>query len=123
MTMLYRSSLGRSLQEVATRKVAGLFPTTGPWTSAALWHGVHQVPVPTTPLAPELDIICEHRLTPLLLSYVKQTGAQVSDAERETLQAHAFHWTSWSHQVMRNSVPLLDSLRSSGIPFVISKGP
>ena len=114
---------GAVLQRRALARFTTLFPEIGPWTEAALWHGVHPVPIPDAPLSDELNTICDQRLAPLMLGYLKKTGAECTDADRDVLQTSAYLWSSRTHQVLKSGQPLLDSLRRAGIQCVVSKGP
>lgn len=104
-------------------QVRAIFPAMGPWTSAALWHGLADRPAPSTPLGPEIDTIFQQRLTPLLLDYLRAHAVDLPASLLEQLRAQAFFWTCRSSTVSALATDALDNFRSAGIDHVVSKGP
>ena len=100
-------------------------PATGPWTTAALWHGLRPEPAPrpTTPIEPELATLHAQKLTPLLLRYLRDTDASVPPGPLRTLQASEFGWTARTATVLQHAGAALATLEAAGIASVVSKGP
>jgi hypothetical protein len=107
----------------ATTAVSSTYPYIGPWTSCALWYGLANLPVPTTDLGAELDVIIEQRLAPLLLKYIAGNKLDVGEFIHARLRRNDFVWSTWTHALVSRADEALATLTSAGIDFVISKGP
>lgn len=108
----------------AKSRLKQLFPTIGPWTSAALWHGRSPLArIPTTPLHHELQTICNQRLPALLLRYIRDAGAVVEPDCHQILRATSFAWMSSANASADAARTALQMLASHGIYGVVTKGP
>jgi len=115
----------RSAQLRAAQSLQDLYPAVGPWTAAALWHGLapEAAPVPTTPIDSELDAIVGQRLAPLMLRYLVQSKAEIPATAMKSLRDSAFVWASMSHAVIASGVKVIERLEGAGFPVAVSKGP
>lgn len=100
-----------------------LYPIVGPWTEAALWHGLHSVEPPSAPLELELHHIVGQRLSPLLAQYLREVGPTVATEVRAAAELHAMAATAASAAVISASAPVLHALTEAGIPHAVVKGP
>jgi glycosyltransferase involved in cell wall biosynthesis len=107
----------------ATKAISSTFPVIRPWTACALWHGLVELPVPTTSLDDEIDVVIEQRLAPLLLRYVVANNVEISDNSLTRLRKNDFVWSTWTHALVSRADEALSLLKSAGIEFAISKGP
>jgi hypothetical protein len=105
------------------RIFSGLFPVIGPWTNAALWSGLYEVAVPTTPIEAELGPIAQQRLTPLLLRYLRRHVPDMVEQLPGEVSRHAFDLTAVSSLVVVKGSEVSTTLQAAGIPNVAVKGP
>nr|WP_231126520.1 nucleotidyltransferase family protein [Motilibacter aurantiacus] len=115
MSRLTRASAGARLQ--------GLYPALGPWTSAALWHGITKPELPTAPLEQDLGQIRAQRLTPLLLRLCDERGWPLTEEQRGALEVEAFMWETLSTSARSAGRAVLGMLEAAGIPAAVTKGP
>lgn len=115
--------MGDVLSECARRRLMGLFPMIGPWTAAALWHGINEVEPPRADLKLEIDVILRSRLAGLLLRYVRHQNIEIPRELALVLQQDAFRRSVHSAAVIRPAAEVIDRLRGAGIECVVSKGP
>jgi Uncharacterised nucleotidyltransferase len=101
----------------------GLFPAMGPWTAAALWHGLAALPVPTTPLEDELRTIHAQRLTPLLLRYLRENDPATMERSGTEIGAASLKWAIRTGAVLQRGALVSTLLDECGIPNAVAKGP
>ncbi len=107
----------------AAARLAGLFPDLGPWTRAALWHGRVDLPVPSTPIEPELDRICRQKLVGLLLRYARAHEVRFGAETSRRLQGFSFAWSRLTAEVGPPAAEIVSRLTADQVPVVVSKGP
>jgi hypothetical protein len=106
-----------------SERMSRLFPQVGPWASAALWHGLVEMPVPSAPLEDELDLILQQRLTPLLVAYLAASEVRVSPGLLKRIHSDEFLWSVRTSSVMIHAEEILGLMARSDIDCVVSKGP
>lgn len=111
------------LQRQARAGLRRMFPQLGAWTSAALWHGLHELPVPTTALDGELGVIVRNRLAGLLLSYADTHRVLFPRAQLDLLRSRAFHAAALSDAVTAGCRSALEIYADRGIDTLVTKGP
>lgn len=111
---------------LAAFKLSSLYPTIGPWTSAALWYQATADRLPNRAqnypdLSLELDALYEQRLSPLAVRCAAAIFGPTAVDRR--LRADSFAWIERSLGTVRCGSEVLALLYRAGVPHVVSKGP
>lgn len=114
---------GVTSDERGKNRLAGLYPTPGPWTSAALWFGRFPAAVPSSSLGEELETIHQQRLAGALLRYARAAGVPLEPDARRLLQQSSLRWMSVTAEAARNAGEVVRRLQKDDVPVVVSKGP
>jgi len=103
-----------------------LFPSAGPATLAALFHGVDKGPMaPTDPdtWSRELQVILQQRLTGLAVATIRASGVQPHPETRSALEEAQRLQAVLALNIEATAMEAAQGLHRATIPFVVTKGP
>lgn len=108
---------------VGLRHLPDLYPSCGPWTTAALLHGFdEQLAIPSSDLPAELSLIRRQKLSPVLLHLLNAERPGWSGDGVAELRRDAVARVARSRSVAVTGRDVVAELSASGIPAVVTKG-